>query len=312
LKKALIQMHLAVLLWGFTGILGRLITLSAPVLVWYRMGLTALFIGIILSYRKLWQKVSAVDMRKIIGIGLLFAVHWVAFYASIKLANASIALVCLSTASVFTAVLDPLLNRKKINPLEVGLSLIAILGVYFIYAMYPAEESNPAAVHTMENFPLGLGLGILASVISAIFTVFNKPLTSKYEPRLLVFYEMLTGFIFLTLLAPLYLYQYPGEKVLPMDWDIVWIFCLVYFCTVVGQSLAMSALKHLSTFTVTFSVNLEPVYGIILAFIFFKEHEQLSGGFYVGMGLIALSVLLQVTLLIRNSRKQKMLAAQPR
>lgn len=305
-------MHLAVLLWGFTGILGRLITLSAPVLVWYRMGLTALFIGIILSYRKLWQKISAPDLKKIIGIGLLFAVHWVAFYASIKLANASIALVCLSTASVFTAVLDPVLNRKKINPLEIGLSLIAILGVYFIYAMYPAAEGALPAKNAMLNFPLGLGLGILASVISAIFTVFNKPLTSKYEPRLLVFYEMLTGFVFLTLLAPWYLYQYPAEKMVPYDWDILWIFCLVYFCTVLGQSLAMSALKHLSTFTVTFSVNLEPVYGIILAFIFFKEHEQLSTGFYVGMGLIALSVLLQVTLLIRNSRKQKMLAAQPR
>ncbi|RQO30503.1 EamA family transporter [Taibaiella sp. KBW10] len=300
-------MHLAVLLWGFTGILGRVITLSAPVLVWYRMGLTALFIGIILSYRKLWQKLERKDVKKVVGIGLLYAIHWVAFYASIKLANASIALVCLSTASVFTAVLDPILNKKKINPLEIGLSLIAILGVYCIYVMYPAEDELKPDKKAMLDFPLGLALGILASVISAIFTVFNKPLAGKYEPRLLVFYEMMIGFIFLTIVAPLYIYQNPAEPLIPFNWDIIWIFCLVYFCTVLGQSLAMTALKDLSTFTVTFSVNLEPVYGIILAFIFFDEQEQLSAGFYIGMGLIALSVLLQVSLLIRNSRKQKVL-----
>lgn len=298
-------MHLAVLLWGFTGILGRLITLSAPVMVWYRMGLTALFIGIIISYRKLWQKLERKDVKKVIGIGLLFAVHWVAFYASIKLANASIALVCLSTASVFTAVLDPVINKKKINPIEIGLSLIAILGVYCIYIMYPAEEELNPKHQAMIDFPLGLGLGIIASIISAIFTVFNKPLAGKYEPRLLVFYEMLVGFIFLSLAAPLYIQQNPSEELIPLGWNILWVFCLVYFCTVLGQSLAMTALKQLSTFTVTFSVNLEPVYGIILAFIFFDEQEQLSAGFYLGMGLIALSVLLQVMLLIRNSKKQK-------
>ncbi len=293
-------MHLAVLLWGFTGVLGKLISLSAPVLVWYRMGLTALFLAIIIQYRHLWQRISKKDLLRLLGIGVLFAIHWVAFYASIKLANASIALVCLSTASVFTAVIDPLLNRRKINPIEVGLSLIAIIGVYLIYAL---QTDN--AAQTMVNFPLGLLLGILASVISAIFTVFNKPLTQKYEPRLLVFYEMLTGFAFLFLLAPFYIFANPTEPFLVMDWDILWMFCLVYFCTVLGQSLAMTALKQLSSFTVTFTVNLEPLYGIIFAFLFFQEHREVNWGFYTGVGVIALSVLLQTILMIRNGRKAK-------
>lgn len=293
-------MHLAVLLWGFTGVLGKLISLSAPVLVWYRMGLTALFLAIIIQYRHLWQKVSRKDMWRIVGIGLLFAIHWVMFYASIKLANASIALVCLSTASVFTAVIDPLLNRKKINPVEIGLSIIAIIGVYLIYALQGQE-----AQHNMINFSLGLALGIGASIISAVFTVFNKPLTSKYEPRILVFYEMLTGFLFLSLLGPLYIFKNPEEPLLLQNMDIVWVLCLVYFCTVLGQSLAMSALRQLSSFTVSFTVNLEPLYGIIFAFVFLSEHKEVNWGFYAGVGVITLSVLLQTFLMIRNGRKLK-------
>lgn len=293
-------MHLAVLLWGFTGVLGKLITLSAPVLVWYRMGLTALFLAIILQYRHLWQRVSARDMLRLVGIGILFAVHWVMFYAAIKLANASVALVCLSTASVFTAVIDPLLNRKRIDPMEIILSLIAIIGVYLIYVLRSEKEGE-----AMVNFPLGLLLGILASVISAIFTVFNKPLTQKYEPRILVFYEMLMGFLFLSVLAPFYIFYNSEEPLLAVDWDILWLFCLVYFCTVLGQSLAMSALKQLSSFTVTFTVNLEPLYGIAFAFLFLHEHKEVNWGFYTGVGVIALSVLLQTILMIRNGRRAK-------
>jgi drug/metabolite transporter (DMT)-like permease len=300
-------MHLAVFFWGFTGILGKLISLSAPVLVWYRMGFTALFIAVIIQYRKQWQKIVGRDMWRIIGIGLLFAIHWVMFYAAIKLANSSIALICLSTASVFTALIDPLVNKRKINLIEIALSIIAIVGVYLIYALQGEKEQQK-----MVNFPLGLLLAVLAAIISAIFTVFNKPLTNKYEPRLLVFYEMLTGFVFLSVLAPMYLFKFPEEPLLAKDWDILWVFCLVYFCTVLGQSLAMSALKHLSTFTVTFTVNLEPLYGIAFAFILFNEHKELGWGFYAGVACIALSVLLQTFFMIRSSKRAKAaLAAVP-
>ncbi|HTO15104.1 MAG TPA: DMT family transporter [Edaphocola sp.] len=304
MKKSLLQMHIAVLLWGFTGVLGKVISLSAPVLVWYRMGLTALFIAIIIHYRKLWQKILKPDLKKLILIGLLFSIHWVMFYSAIKLANASIALICLSTSSVFTAVIEPLSTGKRINPREIGLSLIAIFGVYLIYAL-----KDEHTIGQMVNFPLGLLLGLIASVLSAVFTVLNKPLTRKYEPRLLVFYEMMIGFIFLTIVAPFYISNNPGEPLLMQGWDIVWILCLVYFCTVLGQILAMNALKNLSSFTVTFMVNLEPLYGILLAFLLLNEHKEANLGFYLGVSVIGFSVLLQSFIIVRQSKKNKKLIA---
>lgn len=296
-------MHLAVLFWGFTGVLGKLISLSAPVLVWYRMGLTAIILALIIQYRKLWQPITRKDILRIIGIGALFVVHWVLFYAAIKLANAAIALICLSTASVFTAVIDPLFNKRAINPVEIVLSVIAIIGVYLIYALQTETERN-----AMVNFPLGLLFGILAAIISAVFTVFNKPLTQQYAPRILVFYEMLTGFVLLSIFLPFYLQYAPGEELIPRNWDILWMFCLVYFCTVLGQSLAMSALQHLSSFTATFTVNLEPLYGILLAFWLLGEHKEVNWGFHTGVSVIALSVVLQAYLMVRQKKKSRLSA----
>src|ERR1700761_8994516 len=133
MKKALIQMHLAVVLWGFTGVLGRAITLDAPVLVWYRMLMTALFVAVILFYRKQWVKIEKRDMLQLVVVGCLMGLHWVAFYAAIKFANISIALVCLSTASVFTSLFDPLVNKGRFDLKETGLGVLALAGVYLIY-----------------------------------------------------------------------------------------------------------------------------------------------------------------------------------
>ena len=301
MKRAFAQIHLAVLLWGFTGILGKAISLTAPVLVWYRMLITAAILAIIISKRGDWIKIIRKDMFRVVGIGMMYAVHWVAFYASIKFANASIAMVCLATASVFTSLLDPLFNKGKFNFVEIFLSFIAVTGVYCIYALQPHLGTG----HQMVNFELGIVLGVIAAIISAIFTVLNKPLAEKYPARTLVFYEMTTGFSFLCLIAPYYLFTHPAEILLPQGWDYLWIFLLSYCCTVWGQSLAMSALKQLSAFTVTLSVNLEPVYGIILAFLIFKENNQLGYGFYVGMSFIFMSLMLQIMIIIFKNRALK-------
>lgn len=302
MKKAFAQLHLAVLLWGFTGVLGKAISLSAPVLVWYRMLLAALFLGIIISLRKEWCPIQKKDIYKLIGIGMLISIHWVAFYASIKLANASIAMICLATASVFTSVFDPLLNRRAFNRNELFISLIAVTGVACIYFLQPKEVSGKSQ---MINFDLGLLFGIAASIISAIFTVLNKPLANKYPARPLVFAEMTSGVGFLCLLAPFYFFYFPAETLLPVGWDYLWIFLLAYCCTVWGQSLAMAALKHISPFTMTLTVNLEPVYGIFLAFIIFNENAQLGLGFYIGMILIFVSLMMQITVTLNKSRKAK-------
>lgn len=302
MKRAFAQIHLAVLLWGFTGVLGKAISLSAPVLVWYRMILTAVIIAGIVTYRKEWARITRRDLLRITGIGMMYAVHWVAFYASIKYANASIAMVCLATASVFTALLDPLLNKGKFNAVEIMLSFVAVAGVYCIYALQPRHTD---AAQQMVHFEMGVILGVIASVISAVFTVLNKPLAQKYPPRTLVFYEMSSGLLFLSAISPFYIMQHPDAVLLPQGPDYLWIFLLSYCCTVWGQSLAMSALKKLSAFTITLSVNLEPVYGIILAFVIFRENDQLGMGFYLGMGLIFASLVMQVALLVRKGRKKE-------
>lgn len=300
MKKALLQMHTAVLLWGFTGVLGVAITVDAPALVWYRTLLTALFMAVILVYRKEWTKVASKDMGTLILVGLLMGLHWVAFYAAIKFANASIALVCLSTASVFTSLLDPLVNKGKYDPLELLLGLLALAGVYLIYQF-------------QGNYGKGILFGVVAAILSSIFTVLNKRVAHKYPARVMVFYEMTSGWVVVSLMIAL-LFAFnlqhwlasPGKNgnslsLIPTTSDWLWLVILSLCCTVWAQSLALNALKHLSSFTVTLSVNLEPVYGVILAFIFFNENEHFSWSFYAGMGLIMLSVALQTLRLLRSS-----------
>ena len=305
MKKALIQMHLAVLLWGFTGVLGRAISLDAPVLVWYRMLLTAIFMAVILMYRKQWVKVERRDLLRLAVIGGLISLHWVAFYGAIKFANVSIALVCLSTASIFTSLLDPIVNEGQFDPKEMLLGSLAIGGVYLIYQF-------------QQFYGLGITCGIAAAILSSIFTVLNKKIASKYPARTMVFYEMSTGWIFISMLMPALFYYVPQTKIFPdassllgASWwhnDWLWLVILSLCCTVWAQSLALNALKKLTSFTVTLSVNLEPVYGILLAFLFYNENREiifckgtgnLNWGFLGGMGLILLSVILQMLRLLK-------------
>lgn len=301
MKRSLIELHIAVLLWGFTGVLGRaLSSLDTAILVWWRMLLTALFMAVILFYRKLWVKVTTRDMIQLVLVGLLMGLHWVGFYGAIKYANATIALICLSTASIFTSLLDPLVNKGKRDPIELLLGVLALIGVFVIY-------------RTHHLFSIGIVFGIIAAILSSIFTVLNERISHKYPSRTIVFYEMTTGWLFLTALMPIQFYFFPGTRWIPIGTDMfssewihnewVWLIILSLCCTVWAQSLALSALKKLSAFTVTLSVNLEPVYGILLAFIFFNENKELHTGFFMGMGLILLSVVLQTIRLLRPKKK---------
>ncbi|MBX2906325.1 MAG: EamA family transporter [Taibaiella sp.] len=304
MRKALLQMHTAVLLWGFTGVLGRAISLDAPMLVWYRMLLTAIFMAAIVSYRKLWVPIAPKHKRTFALVGILMGLHWVAFYASIKLANVSIALVCLSTASIFTPLADPIINKGKYEPKELLLGSLAIAGVYLIYRF-------------QQFYGWGILAGIIAALLSSVFTVLNKQVASLYPSRTMVFYEMTTGWIFITVLLPLLFYFVPNTQFFPSlgdgiaDWlhnDWLWLVVLSLCCTVWAQSLALNALKKISSFTATLSVNLEPVYGILLAFVCYNENREiiflnggseLNGGFLAGMSLILISVVLQMTRALR-------------
>lgn len=286
MKKALLQIHLAVLLWGFTGVLGRAIELSAPVLVWYRMLLTAVFMLVILKARGEWKTIGRKDIRPMAVIGCLMALHWVAFYGSIKFSNASIALVCLSTASIFTSLLDPFVNKGRHDITELLLGLLALAGVYLIYRF-------------QQFYGLGILFGVVAAILSSVFTVLNKRIAHAYPARTIVFYEMSTGLVLLTVLVPVQVFYIPQTVIWPSPMDWVWLAVLSLCCTVWAQSLALNALKHISSFTATLSVNLEPVYGILLAFLFFNENKELHPGFYAGMALICLSVVLQTVRILR-------------
>ncbi len=306
MKKSLLHMNLAVLLWGFTGVLGRAITLSALALVWWRVVMTAVMIAFILTASKGWVSIRPKDRLRTGIVGVLMAVHWVAFYGSIKLANASVALICLSTASVFVAILAPLARQGKFDYKEALLGLLSLGGVALIYRAQMA-------------FGPGILWGVVAAVLSAVFTVLNKPLAMRYPPRNIVFWEMATGAVLLSLFVvfipqllaglPLWPQQaryIPGTSLtdflkLPNDW--LWLLCLSFFCTVVAQSFALKALKNLSSFTITLSVNLEPIYGMALAFFFFNESAELNNGFYAGVGLIFLSVMLQMLRVVRPRKK---------
>ena len=290
MKKALIQLHIAVFLAGFTAILGVLIKLNEGILVWFRLLITVVTLAAILLYRKQLVRIPFKDALTIFGVGVIVAVHWVTFYASVKYANVSVALVCFSATGFFTAFFEPLILKRKISLIETGLGLIAITGIYIIFDFHP-------------QYKVGVIFGIISAVGSSLFPIYNKRLLLTYTPKILTFYELGGGLIALTVLIPFYLMQFPAAYYLPTTTDWLWLLVLAWLCTVVSFDLQLNALKKISAFTANLTYNLEPVYGIILAFIFFKENENLHREFYVGVLLILLAVVLQMSRIIKQQRK---------
>jgi drug/metabolite transporter (DMT)-like permease len=282
-------MHLAVFLWGFTGVLGKGISVSEYPLVTYRVLVTAVFLGGILWYHKLLGQVSKKQIIQLMLIGCIIAIHWVAFYGSIKKSSPTIALICLSTSSIYTAILEPILAKKWPNKMELFLSIVACIGMGIIYKFETA-------------FTLGILFGLVAAMLSAVFTIMNKKLVSDMHPQVTSYYEMLGGIILLVVLFPLYHYYFPQTKFIPSVKDVGLLLILVYFCTILGQGLALSALQKISSFTAVLTVNLEPIYGICIAYLIYKDTADLSKGFYIGIILIAASVIANTLLMLRKSK----------
>jgi drug/metabolite transporter (DMT)-like permease len=280
-KKAYIELHTAVFLFGFTGILGQLIELNSNILVWHRLWMAAIgMLGYVLLIGK-WRLLSAKEIVRITAVSSVIVVHWLLFYGSIKLASVSVAMICLSTIALFTAILDPLIHRKPIAKAELVLSVFAVLGVTLM-----AEDQ--------KQHLLGIAVGLASAFFSALFTVLNKSLVDRYDSRLLSFYELFTGFLLLCVLLPIVNVMMPLGKWTPSGSDWLYLALLSFFCTVIAFNLSLSSLRFLSPFTVNLSINLEPVYGIALAFVVFQEYRELGMGFYLGAGLILASVLADV------------------
>ena len=289
MKQALIKLHIAVFLAGFTGVLGVLITLNEALLVWYRIFITVVSLFILLVWRKNLQKISNAKVLQLILIGCLIAIHWVCFYGSIKYSNVSIGLVCFASTGLFTAVLEPLFTKKQFSWTEVALGSISLLGIYLIF-------------HFDARYRTGIMIGIASALFAAIFSVLNKRNVSLIAPQTMMLYELSGGLLILTLLMPFYLQKFPPTHVFPTIAEWGWLLVLSWFCTVWAMDLMLQALQKVSAFTQNLSLNLEPVYGILLAFVLFHEQKQLQSSFYLGFSLIALSVALQM---FRVMKKQK-------
>jgi drug/metabolite transporter (DMT)-like permease len=292
LKKAFLQLHFAVILAGFTAILGKLITLNEGLLTAYRMLLTVVILAIILFFKKQLKKLSWKNTLTLFGVGAIISLHWVSFYGSIKYANVSVSVTCLSTIGFFTSLFEPLIRRRRVDFVEVFLGMLAIAGVYLIFNFYP-------------EYKTGIIFGIISAMLACLFPILNKTLLNRFSPNTVTLYEMSGGFIALCFILPIYLQFFPASYFIPTSTDWLWLLILAGVCTVFAFNLSLHALRHISAFTTNLTYNFEPVYSIILAFIIFKENKFLGPGFYFGFALILLAVSLQMVRIYQERRKER-------
>jgi len=289
MKKSYFLLHFAVILAGFTGIFGKLISLNEGLLVWYRVFFSFLWLFLILKLFKVNIDISVRQKFNIAKIGMLITIHWIFFYGSIKYANISIGVVCYSLTSFFTAVFGPLINKKRFVVSELLLSVLTLAGIALIF-------------HFDASYQLGITIGVISSAFAALYTIYNERLVKNYDSKLINYYQMMGGVIGLGVLMPLYLHFFPAEKLVPGVKDTAYLVLLSLFCTVGLYILFAESLKRIPAFTVNLSFNLEPIYAIIMAFLFFGEGKQVNISFYTGLLFVATSVVLQTLITVKNKR----------
>jgi drug/metabolite transporter (DMT)-like permease len=290
MRKAFLQLHIAVFLAGFTAVLGNLIHLNEGLLVWYRLLITVIVMAVLLAYKKEFTILPLKSVLKMVGVGAVIAFHWVTFYGSVKYGNVSVALVCLSSAGFFSSLLEPLFMQRRIVWQEVLLGILAIVGIYIIFDFHP-------------QFKLGILYGILGALGAAIFPIFNKQLVKEFSPSTLTFYELAGGFLVLTFILPIYLSYSKAVYYIPTLKDFYWLLILAIVCTVYCFDLQLKALQKISAFTCNLTYNLEPVYGIALAFIFLDEGKTVNNWFYVGVAIIMATIVIQMWRLLQKSNR---------
>ena len=259
-------------------------------LVWWRLLITMVSLWVLYRIQGKLQRIPTKAIVKISLIGTLLALHWVCFYASIKLANVTIALTCLSTTALIAAVIEPLILKKKFDRVEIFLGFFAIAGIIIIY-------------NTHLQFSTGIIVGLLAAIFTVLVSVLNKKIVDDYHPEHITLYQLTGGFVGLTILLPVFKLIFPEQWTTPTPWDWVWLFILSWVCTILTFFLYIRALKKVSAFTMNLTLTLEPIYGIILAFIIYQENKFLSEWFYVGFALIVLAVVFHTWRLIKEGRK---------
>ena len=284
--KSQLQLHLIVFIWGFTAILGKLISLQALPLVWFRMLFAVGFIFVFIKFKKISTAVSKKNLFIFMLLGCIIALHWFTFFKAIKVSNVSVTLACLATGSFFAAFLEPLFYRTKVVWYEVSLGLLVFLGLFLIFRV-------------QGNFIEGIFLALTSAFLSALFSVVNSKLVKSQDATVLSFYELLGGVLFFTILL-LFSNSFSLAFFQLSTTDFLYLLILSSVCTAFAFIISTQVMKHLSPFTVMLTINLEPIYGILLALFFFKESEKMNTEFYVGMIIILLSVILNALLKAKN------------
>lgn len=290
-----LQLHFIVLIFGFTAILGRLVTIPALSLVFWRTGLATLGMWAFLRWQKQAKPQQPIPVVKLLLTGTLVAAHWLLFFGSARVSNVSVCLAGMSTGSLWTAVVEPLFTRRRISPIEIFLGLLVMAGLYLIFLF----EFDHA---------LGLAMSVTAAFLSALFSVFNSMFSRQVEPRLITAYEMTGAWISTAVFLPLYYgVLAPKEPVaiLPQGWDWLWVVVLAGVCTVYAYAAFVRLFQTFTAFVMNLTVNLEPIYGILLAFFIFGDAEKMTTGFYAGASLILGAVLLYPVLSRWSNRRAK-------
>ncbi len=287
-QKNLLILHLTVFVWGFTGVLGKVISIEAVPMVWYRVLIASVALLPWFYFSKTSIRISRKQFIQFFLTGAIVAIHWIFFFHSIKVSTVSVTLVCLSSFTLFTAILEPLIKKHPIRLSDILAGLLIIAGIYTIFKF----ESQYTA---------GIVFGLLAAVASSLFSIINSTFVQKSEPAIIGFYELIGGLCWITL------YRLYDGSLLHTHFNLSlnnWIYLLILgtFCTAAAYVAGVSVMRTLSAFRVALITNLEPVYGIVLAYLFFKDKEQMTGGFYIGACIILATVFLYPVYQKRRSK----------
>jgi len=272
-----LKLHFIVLIYGFTAILGKLITLPATQLVWYRMLIALITFYLFIRWKGTELSIVPKQIFKLFGIGIIVALHWITFFAAIKFANVSVALGCFATTTLFTSLMEPFFFRKRINILEVIIGLFIIVGLYLIFSFE-------------TRYTAGMIVGLISAFLAGLFTVLNKKMVLHQKASVISFYEMMGGFSCITIYL-LFSFRGGDQLLIPTSIDLIYLLALGTICTAFAFAVQVDIMKHLSAYIVALTINLEPVYGIVMAYFIFGETEHMTGGFYLGTSIILASVL---------------------
>ena len=285
--KNYLYLHFVVFIWGFTAILGALISIDAIPLVWYRMLLASLFIAIYFIFKRKSFSIDKKTLVKFFFSGIIIALHWITFFKAIKISNISVALVTMSTGAFFTSFIEPFFFKRRIRFIEIFLGLIVVAGLYIIFSF----ESQ---------YTMGIVYALISSFLGALFSVFNGLFVKKHKAELISFYQLFFGSLFITVFLLL-----TGEFTIDLFFlkGLDWFYLLILssICTAYAFIISVKVMKYLTPYTVMLTVNLEPIYAILLALLIFGEKERMNSEFYIGAFIVLFVVLLNG--ILKNMKK---------